>query len=228
MNNRKKLTDRRLMKEKSFWDKIASNYDRPSRLDAAYRLSVQRCLNLLEGKERVIEMACGTGTISIGIAEKAASVIGIDASANMINAAKNKLAQTTADNISFEVGDGYHTRFSGNSFDVVLLFNALHIVKEPDRFLAEAYRILKADGIIVTATDCYSEKVPFTKKIYTLVPGFMKKLGIISYLSSYRKADVEKLIEKNNFKILSTENLFEAPVNYYILAKKVSNEIEYR
>lgn len=127
-------------------------------------------------------------------------------------------------NVNLEVGDGYHTRFDDASFDIVILFNSLQIVKEPEKLLSEAYRLLKKDSYIVLATDCYSEKLPFSKKIYSLVPRLMRKLGIIKYLNCFTKNDFEILIKESNFAILQTDILYHVPINYFILAKKVKQK----
>jgi len=214
------MIDKRIENEKWFWNKIADGYDKPSKLDKAYELSIKNCNKILTGKENVIDIACGTGKITLGIAENAQMVVGLDVSEKMINVANKKKMDNEVNNVNFEVGDGYHTRFDNGSFDIVMLFNSIHIVKEPDKLLAEAYRLIKTNGYLITATDCYSEQLPFSKKVYSLVPRLMKKLGIISYLNCFKKKDVELLIKKSNFHILQTDVLYHAPINYYVLAKK--------
>jgi len=48
-----------------------------------------------------------------------------------------------------------------------------------------------------------------------------KSLGIIKYLSFYKKEDLEVLIEGNGFQIKETKTLFHDPVNYLVLGEKL-------
>lgn len=213
-------TEKRIENERKFWNKIANNYDKPSQLDLAYKLSIQKCKEIIKANEKVIEIACGTGKISLEVAENAESVVGLDISEKMIDVATNKKKEKMINNIVFEVGDGYCTKFDNASFDVVMLFNCIHIVQDPQKLLSEAYRLLKLNGYLITATDCYSEKLPLAKKIYSTVPKLMKRLGAIKYLNCFTKIDLETLIKNNNFTILQTDILYNAPINYFICSKK--------
>lgn len=216
----KQYENERIQKEKEFWNKAASRYDTPSGIDIAYERSINKCHHILSGTDHVLELACGTGKIAFGIADCISDIVATDISEEMIKKAKEKQLKGNFPNISFEVGDGYHTRFEKETFDAVLLFNVLHVVKEPDTLLDEAFRILKPNGYLITATDCYGEKLSFRKQIYHTVPKLMKKLGIVSYLSSYGKTDLLQRISSHKFSICETDILYDAPLNYYVLAKK--------
>lgn len=165
-------------------------------------------------------MACGTGIISLGLAEQVNSMIGVDISPKMISIAKEKALKLSISNVDFQIADGYSLQYEDNTFDTILLFNSLHIVKEPKSILDEAYRLLKPKGYLVTATDCYLESVPFLKKIYTLVPKLMKQFGIITYLNCYKRKDIINLLTQNKYEIIEDDILHDAPVNYYVLAQK--------
>ena len=53
------------------------------------------------------------------------------------------------ENLSFEVADATSLRFEDNSFDVVVIANALHIIPNPEKALAEIRRVLKDDGLLI-------------------------------------------------------------------------------
>ena len=42
--------------------------------------------------------------------------------------------------------------YAAQSFDVVIVSNALHIVPEPEKALAEIHRVLKNDGVLIAPT----------------------------------------------------------------------------
>lgn len=211
----------RVIKERDLWEKIASNYDKQSsKFEQAYKLSIEKSKKVLKNTDKVLEIACGTGIISLAIAEQVNSVIGVDISPKMITIAKEKAAKLSINNVDFKTADGYSLKYEDNTFDAVLLFNSLHIVKEPSVLLAEIYRLLKPNGYLITATDCYSESVPFLKKIYTLVPKIMNRFGVINYLSCFSKKDIISLLMQNKYEIIEDDILHNAPLNYYVLGQK--------
>jgi ubiquinone/menaquinone biosynthesis C-methylase UbiE len=210
----------RVIKERIIWEKIAANYDKSSKFEEAYRLSIEKSKKVLKSDYKVLEIACGTGIISLGIADKVNSVVGVDISPKMIAIAKEKATKQSINNVHFHTGDGYSLQYENSIFDAILLFNVLHVVKEPNTVLTEAYRLLKTDGYLITATDCYSEPVPFLKKLDVLVPKIMKQFGIINYLSYFRKKDIISLLRQNKYQIIEEDILHDAPVNYYVLGQK--------
>ena len=67
----------------------------------------------------------------------------------MIEQAKQGVKSTK---LYFSVQDMFHLPYADQSFDVVIVSNALHIVPEPERALAEIRRVLKEDGILIAPT----------------------------------------------------------------------------
>ncbi len=93
---------------------------------------------------KVLEVGCGTGAICRVIAEIDAvgTVVGVDPSPILIA----KASELCGDKVELEEGDGRSLRFADASFDVVILHTILTHVPEPERILAEAYRVLKPAG----------------------------------------------------------------------------------
>jgi ubiquinone/menaquinone biosynthesis C-methylase UbiE len=90
---------------------------------------------------RVFDLACGQGYCAIRASEKGAEAIGIDLSENMI-----ELAKKLAPNADFKVGDAEELPFGDGEFDVVLInFGMLHF-PNPEKVLAEVFRVLKPNG----------------------------------------------------------------------------------
>jgi len=214
----------RQKKERSIWEKMASRYDRQvmSIYGEAYGLSIERVLAVIDKKDAVLEMGCGTGIISLGIAPRVERVVGTDISPKMISLARAKAEQLALVNVDFQVGDSYSLPFEDGSFDTVLLFNTLHFLKEPNKVLQEAYRLLKTGGYFALATDCFAEPVPFLTRIRLSAQNLLKNLGIIPFMWNYRKEDLHKLLKDNSFVIEDSEVLHQVPVNYYLLGRKTT------
>ena len=215
-------TARRQKKERAIWDKQAAGYDnRVFRMyENAYDLSIQKIRSVLSPDHKVLEIGCGTGIISLGIAPYVESVIAADISPRMLSMAKSKAESSSISNVDFRLYDGYSIPCADESFDVVLLFNTLHVVKEPESLLREANRLLKPSGCLLSATDCYGEPVPFPVRLMLGVQKLLKRIGFISFLWYYGREDLHRLFEQSGFDITDSDVLHPAPVNYYLLAGK--------
>jgi len=95
---------------------------------------------------RVLEIGCGVGAVTCTLAQwpKVAHATGIDRSKIFI-ARAHKLAQGVR-NVSFEEGDGRHTRFAAETFDIVVLHTVICHVLEPEQVIAEAFRVMRPGG----------------------------------------------------------------------------------
>ena len=97
----------------------------------------------------VLELATGTGLIAKNIVNAAAHIEATDASPEMIYEAKrdNRSAK-----LHFSVQDMFCLPYVEESFDVVIVSNALHIVPQPEKALVEIQRVLKDDGVLIAPT----------------------------------------------------------------------------
>ena len=204
------------------WERRATTYDGEMMRTYrdAYARSVDRALAVAQPTSRVLEMGCGTGIIAMGVAPHVAQVIGTDLSPQMIAVAQDKARSQGAANVEFRVADGYSQPFDDASFDVVLLFNLLHVVEQPEALLREARRLLKPAGYLVTATDCYAETPSL--KAWSMMVGLrlLKLVGALRVVQFYKQRDLHRLFEQAGLTVAETDVLHPAPVNYYVLARK--------
>ena len=70
--------------------------------------------------DRVLDLGCGWGTISYGMAPLAAEVVGLDFSRRAIESCGAQMARHGFDNVVFRVGDARATGLDAGSFDVVV------------------------------------------------------------------------------------------------------------
>ena len=138
-----------MRKHKNFWDRNAGLYDRFMRKDgAAYERMYERIRPVVKAKT-VLELATGTGLIAKHIVNAAAHIEATDASAEMIAEAKR---DNHSAKLHFSVQDMFRLPYADKSFDVVIVSNALHIVPQPEKALAEIKRVLTDDGILIAPT----------------------------------------------------------------------------
>jgi SAM-dependent methyltransferase len=102
--------------------------------------------------QRVLDVGCGTGGFSRGIAEAAAAAVtGIDSSSRFVGFAA-ELASPPSGSVEWLVGDAERLPFENASFDRVLLSVVLHQLERPERAVAEAFRVLVTGGIVLVRT----------------------------------------------------------------------------
>ena len=138
-----------MQEHKDFWDKNAGWYDRFMRKDRAAYDEMYELIRPIVRHKTVLELATGTGLIAKHIVNAAAHIEATDASAEMIAEAKrdNRSAK-----LYFSVQDMFCLPYAKESFDVVIVSNALHIVPQPEKALAEIRRVLKDDGVLIAPT----------------------------------------------------------------------------
>ena len=159
-----------MRKHKSFWDRNAGRYDRFMRKDQAAYEEMYKLIRPVVKAKTVLELATGTGLIAKHIVNAAAHIEATDASAEMIAEAKrdNRSAK-----LYFSVQDMFCLPYARESFDVVIVSNALHIVPQPEKALAEIRRVLKNDGALIAPTFTHAGN-SFSGRVRAF---FMKRVG---------------------------------------------------
>ena len=143
-----------MQEHKNFWDKNAGRYDRFMRKDRAAYDEMYELIRPIVRHKTVLELATGTGLIAKHIVNAAAHIEATDASAEMIAEAKRDYRSAK---LHFSVQDMFRLPYAEASFDVVIVSNALHIVPEPEKALAEIRRVLKEDGILIAPTFTHAD-----------------------------------------------------------------------
>lgn len=100
----------------------------------------------LRGNEAILDLGCGDGGLTEELAQAVpeGNVLGIDASAGMIETAR----QRKRDNLEFRQTDINDIEFE-NMFDVIFSNAALHWVKDHTKLLHNTFRALKEKGVLL-------------------------------------------------------------------------------
>ena len=138
----------------NFWDRNAGLYDCFMRKDRAVYEKMYELIRPVVKDKTVLEVATGTGLIAKHIVKAAARIEATDASPKMIAEAKRGNCSAK---LHFSVQDMFSLPYAGNSFDVVIVSNALHIVPQPEKSLREIKRVLKDDGVLIAPTFTHAE-----------------------------------------------------------------------
>ena len=182
-----------MQEHKNFWDKNAGRYDRFMRKDrAAYEEMYALIWPVVKGKT-VLELATGTGLIAKSIVNAAAHIEATDASVEMIAEAKR---DNQSAKLHFSVQDMFRLPYAGKSFDVVIVSNALHIVPQPEKALAEIHRVLKDDGVLIAPTFTHAGN-SFSGK----VRAFFMKLAGFPLHSKWTSEEYLRFLRQNGWAV---------------------------
>jgi SAM-dependent methyltransferase len=133
------------------WDAQAASFDdEPDhglRDPEVRRAWAERLYGWLPGHPAdVLDLGCGTGSLSLLAAERGHRVTGVDRSPNMVDLARAKLAGRDA---VFLVGDAAEPPVGEERFDVVLVRHVLWALPDPGRALRHWRELLRPGGRLV-------------------------------------------------------------------------------
>ena len=182
-----------MKEQKNFWDRNAGRYDRFMRKDGAAYEEMYELIRPVVKAKTVLELATGTGLIAKNIVNAAAHIEATDASAEMTLEAKrdNRSAK-----LHFSVQDMFRLPYAEESFDVVIVSNALHIVPQPGKALAEIHRVLKGDGVLIAPTFTHAGN-SFSGK----VKAFFMKLAGFPLHSRWTSEEYLRFLRQNSWTV---------------------------
>jgi ubiquinone/menaquinone biosynthesis C-methylase UbiE len=105
-------------------------------------------LPLIRAEDLVIDVGCGPGSITLGLAHVAGNVTGVDLDEAEFTDARVYAAENGIGNVEFKEGSIYRLDFADSSFDVCTLFSMLETLDDPLAGLAEVRRLLKPGGFV--------------------------------------------------------------------------------
>lgn len=213
-----------MSKSEKFWDQSASNYDNTEeKFEFIHRRSRENTKRYLKDTDIVLDYGCGTGTTACEIAGLVKSLRAIDISTGMIDIAKTKAATGGVVNVDFEQADIFDEAFEKGSFDVVLAFNMLHTVRDPESVVQRTVELLKPGGVFISVTPCLGGKKSALISLQILLVRALLKVGVIPIpIRQLKSADLDDLMDDDRLRVIETEEIFKGASSYFMVAKKVS------
>jgi ubiquinone/menaquinone biosynthesis C-methylase UbiE len=133
---------------------------------------------------RLLDVGCGPGSITVGLAEVVApgEVVGLDIQPAQIERARALAAERGQGNARFETGDAYQLPFPDASFDAAFTNTLLSHLQEPLRALREMHRVLRPGGVLCAA-DIDTDSIIVAPPLPDVVAG----LALFQRLRAYRR-----------------------------------------
>jgi len=124
------------------FDRIAAGY-RSGAADFVDRL-------FLDGGDKVLDVACGTGNLALPAAAVRAWVTGVDIAPNLLETARRRAAADRL-TVRFEEGNAEALPYTDASFDVVMTMFGAMFAPRPERVAHELLRVVRPGGLIAMA-----------------------------------------------------------------------------
>ena len=159
-----------------FWDRAAEKYAASPVGDPdAFERKKAITREHLTPESTVLEIGCGTGTLSLEMAPFARHIHAMDISAEMIRIANGKKEAQSATNVTFHQGTlDEASHFEPEQLDAVWAYSVLHLVDDRRRTLRALFELLKPGGTFISSNVCLgSTWVPYGPLI-TLMRWFGK------------------------------------------------------
>jgi len=104
----------------------------------------------LESGERLLDVACGTGNLTIPAARAGADVTGVDIAPNLVAQARARAAAESL-TIALDVGDAEQLPYETGQFDTTVTMFGAMFAGRPERAASELLRVTRSGGRIVMA-----------------------------------------------------------------------------
>jgi len=166
---------------------------------------IKRVADLLgENKPlKVLDVGCGSGLFSIGIALTRPYYIfeGIDCSLGFLDIARKQAAKRSLKNVSFEMGDVYSLQNADKEFDSVVAAGLFPNLNEPLLALREIFRVLKTDGQFIVVEFDRSSMSSSTRLFFkVMIAGYRIFAAIMPRFRFAKKWNIESsTIDEENF-----------------------------
>jgi ArsR family transcriptional regulator len=146
--NLKRILARRNDQQQLYFNQIAGRFDRSYGPGRSWQAFGQMLLRVLPPVV-VADLGAGEGLLSELLARRCRKVIAVDNSEKIVAFGAAKAKKNGLKNLEFRLGDLQAPPIDPQSVDLVVLSQALHHAKEPDKTIAACHRILKPGGQIM-------------------------------------------------------------------------------
>ena len=140
----KSVLARRRSKSEEFFSSASGQWDRLRAELFGDAFHLHALLTLLDPTAVVGDLGCGTGELTALVAPHVSTVIAVDGSSDMLQAARRRLSDVA--NVELRNGTLEGLPIEDGQLDIAMMALVLHHVPDPARVLAECARVLKARG----------------------------------------------------------------------------------
>ena len=175
------------------FDKVASKYEQ---VVNPYTVGRRKRILVSWAKGKCLEIGAGSGELSLSLLKKGLTVVACDISPKMVKEIKKK-------GVEAYLADAKKLPFPDKSFDSLIASELVYYLDHPEKFIKEAYRVLRPEGRLLIS----SASASLTTNIYNRVRSLLRSLGFgrmyfddpVTNFPSVSK--LRALLKKGKFKI---------------------------
>jgi cyclopropane fatty-acyl-phospholipid synthase-like methyltransferase len=202
----------------------APHYLKSRRIDIRFRVETVKQLAAGLKWQRLLDIGCGDGSISLQLLAPASHLTLLDLSASMVSIVKKNIPENLTGNVDVRNENFMTASFAPKLFDLIVTVGVMAHVDSPDAFLAKVKSLLRPGGsLIVEFTDSrhyVGQLGRFWGRIKELVAPSRYPTNRLSF------ADVSSLFEKHQLKLVSAFRYSRIPLPG--IDRIVSHEMQYR
>lgn len=161
---------RRRARSREFFASAAGQWDRIREAYLGHTFYLWDALGLIDPTLVVGDLGCGTGQLTNTIAPYVQRVIAVDASADMLDAARRRLAD--APNVELRQGELESLPVGTGELHAAMLSLVLHYSPEPARALTEVARALRPGGRVLIVDMLPHDRVEYQQQMGHVWLGF--------------------------------------------------------
>lgn len=179
-----------LFKEKP---EIEYSFNNPSQMGWKDRMIIKTLLNHgIEGK-RCIDIGPGTGRwLQFFRIHNPAELSAIDISEESLKRCERICNQVQLADFEFD-----HFQFNDETFEIVVSFEVIEHLRNPDNYLTEVHRIMKKGGLFLMSCPNITSLISRIRVLFGLLPPAISMDN--THVSFYRQKDLKALLGSNNF-----------------------------
>ena len=164
---------RRRVKSQAFFASAAGQWDTLRETLFGDTFYLWAVLGLIDPTLVVGDLGCGTGQLSHTIAPYVDRVIAVDASTDMLDAARQRMDDTT--NVDMRQGDLESLPIENGELHAAVLSLVLHYSPDPARALAEVARVLRPGGRVLVVDMLPHDREEYQQQMGHVWLGFSEK-----------------------------------------------------
>lgn len=184
------------------WNQVPADYyqKETKRSPLKHYWHAQKIQNFKElvGKKqfkRILDVGCASGFMTNEISKifPKTKIVGVDAYSKAVNYGKKIYPH-----IEFLVSDAHKLPFSRNSFDLVICYEVIEHLLDPESALQEIKKVLQKNGTAIVAMDSGNW---LFRIVWWISEKTISRVWQRAHLHPYHHSELEKLIKKSGFKI---------------------------
>lgn len=188
----------------------APHYLRSRQVDIRFRVEAVKTFADAVKWQRLLDIGCGDGSISLQLLTSASRLTLMDLSANMVALAKNNVPEDLVANVAIRNENFIAASFDAEPYDLIVAVGVMAHVDSPDAFLAKIRSLLRPGAnLIIEFTDSH-HFVGWLGRLW----GNMKEVVAPAKYPTNKLSfsDVTSLFERHDLRLVSTFRYSRIPL----------------